>query len=61
MMYKISWPNRITITRILLIGPFVMALLRLQDPTWGEPARWAAVVVFALMAISDWLDGYLKD
>ncbi len=58
-MYKISWPNRITITRILLIGPFVVALLHLQDPAWGEYARQAAIVVFALMAASDALDGYL--
>ena len=57
--YKISWPNRITITRILLIGPFVVALLHLQNPVWSEHARWAAMAVFAVMAISDGLDGYL--
>jgi len=58
-MYKLNWPNRITITRILLIGPFVLALLHLQDPQWSELARWLAVVIFVLMAISDGLDGYL--
>jgi len=58
-MYKLSWPNRVTMTRILLAGPFVVALLHLQDPHWSELARWSAVVVFALMAISDGLDGYL--
>ena len=36
-----------------------MALLHLQDQGWGEFARWSAVVVFVLMAISDGLDGYL--
>lgn len=58
-MYKLSWPNRVTMTRILLAGPFVVALLHLQDPRWGELARWSAVVVFGLMAASDGLDGYL--
>lgn len=58
-MYTLSWPNRVTMSRILLVGPFVVALLHLQDPKWGELARWAAVVVYALMAISDGLDGYL--
>lgn len=58
-MHKLSWPNRITITRILLVGPFAVALLHLQNPEWGEHARWAALVVFAVMAISDGLDGYL--
>ncbi|UCD27501.1 MAG: CDP-alcohol phosphatidyltransferase family protein [Planctomycetota bacterium] len=58
-MYRISWPNRITITRILLVGPFVVALLNLQDPVWSEWARWFALVVFGLMSVSDGLDGYL--
>jgi len=58
-MHKLSWPNRITITRILLVGPFAVALLHLQDPEWGRHARWAALAVFAVMAVSDGLDGYL--
>jgi len=55
----ISWPNRLTITRILLIGPFIIALLNLQDPRWSHIARWAAVGLFFVMAITDGLDGYL--
>ena len=58
-MYRISWPNRITIARILLVGPFVVMLLHLQDPVWGDRGRWAALAVFAVMAASDGLDGYL--
>lgn len=58
-MQRISWPNRITITRIVLVGPFIVLLLHLQDPGWGDHARWAALVIFAIMAISDALDGYL--
>jgi len=58
-MYKLTWPNRITILRILLTAPFVVALLHLQDAQWGEVARRLAVAVFLIMAISDGLDGYL--
>jgi len=58
-MYRISWPNRITLARIMLVGPFVMMLLHLQDQAWGHHARYAALVIFAIMAISDGLDGYL--
>ncbi len=59
MTYYISWPNRISIARILLVGPFVVALLHLQDPAWGQRARWSALIVFAVMSISDALDGFL--
>jgi CDP-diacylglycerol--glycerol-3-phosphate 3-phosphatidyltransferase len=58
-MLHVSWPNRLTITRIVLIGPFVIALLQLQDPRWGNTARWTAIAVFFVMAITDGLDGYL--
>ncbi len=58
-MLHISWPNRLTLARILLIGPFVIALLNLQDARWGVTARWSAVGVFLLMSITDGLDGYL--
>ncbi|HEX3050479.1 MAG TPA: CDP-alcohol phosphatidyltransferase family protein [Aggregatilineaceae bacterium] len=58
-MRTMSWPNRLTVTRILLIGPFVVALLNLRDPYWGQTARHAAVTFFFLMAITDGLDGYL--
>lgn len=53
-----GWPNRITLGRLLAIGPFVVCLLNLDqaDRAW---VRWAAVVIFALMAFSDLLDGYL--
>lgn len=55
---RLGWPNRLTIGRMLLVGPFVMCLLKLgeSDIHW---LRWAAVGVFAMMALSDMLDGYL--
>jgi cardiolipin synthase (CMP-forming) len=58
-MHTISWPNRLTIARILLIGPFVIAILNLQEEQWRDVARWAALAVFFVMGITDGLDGYL--
>ncbi len=54
----LGWPNRITIVRMLLIGPFVICLLNQNEPG-REWLRWLAIGVFGLMAISDFLDGYL--
>ncbi|MCG8408096.1 MAG: CDP-alcohol phosphatidyltransferase family protein [Phycisphaerales bacterium] len=55
---RLGWPNRITIGRILLIGPFVVCLLNQDQPGYGW-LRWAAISIFALMAVSDMLDGFL--
>ena len=54
----LGWPNRITLGRMLLVGPFVVCLLNMDEPgrNW---LRWAAVGIFAAMAVSDLLDGYL--
>jgi CDP-diacylglycerol--glycerol-3-phosphate 3-phosphatidyltransferase len=52
----LTWPNRMTMLRIILIGPFVVALLNLQTWWW---ARYGALLIFALMAMSDALDGWL--
>jgi CDP-diacylglycerol--glycerol-3-phosphate 3-phosphatidyltransferase len=54
----INLPNTITIARILLVAPFVICLLNLQDPGWPW-ARPAALALFAAMAISDVADGQL--
>ncbi len=48
-----------TITRILLIAPFVMCLMRMQDADLAPWPRYLALAIFGLMAISDGLDGYL--
>jgi cardiolipin synthase len=53
-MSHLAWPNRITLTRILLIAPFVTALLSMQEYAW---ARWLALAIFSVMGVSDWLDG----
>ena len=56
---KMSWPNRITVARIMLIVPFVIAMLYLNAPDYIPWARYAALAAFIIMAASDALDGYL--
>jgi len=52
----LNWPNRITLLRFALLPPFIVLLLR--QP--GENAsRFAALGIFLLMAMSDFLDGVL--
>lgn len=59
----LSWANRITILRILLIAPFVSCMLQINDAEMSEHIRhlirYSAVAIFFLMAISDCIDGYL--
>ncbi len=54
----LSWPNRLTMLRILLVVPFVMALLGMDGKAY-TPARYVAMAIFAVMALSDMLDGIL--
>jgi CDP-diacylglycerol--glycerol-3-phosphate 3-phosphatidyltransferase len=60
--YRLSWPTRITLVRILLIIPFVDCMLSMHDPQLTESRqnllRYAALGFFFLMAISDAVDGY---
>lgn len=51
--------NLVTIFRILLVGPFVMCLLKAADPAFSVLMRWTALGFFFVMAVSDALDGYL--
>src|SRR6202789_2211197 len=46
-------PNALTILRIVLVPVFVVAFV-----IPGDAARLVAFAVFALAAISDWLDGF---
>lgn len=60
---ELTWANRITILRILLIAPFISCMLNINDPELADHTRivirWSAVVIFILMAFSDGLDGLL--
>lgn len=56
----LTWPNRLTLLRIILVGPFVVALLNLQNPDWYWPwSRHVAALIFVATILSDALDGYL--
>ena len=59
----LNWANRITVLRILLIGPFVSCMLKINDPMLSQTMhvgmRYASIVIFLVMAASDGLDGYL--
>jgi CDP-diacylglycerol--glycerol-3-phosphate 3-phosphatidyltransferase/cardiolipin synthase len=60
---KLSWANRITILRILLIVPFVSFMLKINDPDlavgWQVAMRYLAIGIYLVMAVSDGVDGYL--
>lgn len=56
---KLSWANRITILRILLIIPFISCMLKINDAEFGSALRYVAICIFLFMAISDVIDGYL--
>ncbi len=53
---RLSWPNRVTLLRLLLIIPFVVSVMSVQEHDY---ARWIACGLFLLMALSDALDGWL--
>lgn len=60
---KMTWANRISILRVLLIAPFVAFMLKVNAPGISEQKqdlfRYAAFMVFIIMALSDAVDGYL--
>ena len=59
----LTWANRMTILRILLVVPFVIGMLKINSPELDRPVqnliRYASFAVFFIMAVSDGLDGYL--
>jgi len=53
---RLNWPNRVTLTRMLLIPVFLIAALQVAE----EPAvRWVAFALFLAVAAADALDGFL--
>lgn len=54
-----TWPMGLTMLRLLLLPVFLWALLLASDPEADLPYRYLAVGIFAVMAITDKLDGYL--
>jgi len=63
MKVKLNWATRITIFRILLIIPFVIFMLKINDPALSDIARnvmrYVSILLFLVMAVSDGVDGYL--
>jgi len=43
----------------LLIAPFVICMLKVHDPAVGTSMRYAALIIFLIMAFSDAYDGYI--
>ncbi len=60
---KLNWANRITILRVLLIVPFVIFMLQINEPELSDLhknlIRYCATLLFVIMAVSDGIDGYL--
>ncbi len=54
----LDWPNLVSIGRAMLVVPFMVCLLSPEDAMRPSP-RHIAIALFAVMALSDWLDGYL--
>ncbi len=53
---SLSWPNRISIFRLLMVGPFIVLLMNQRQWTG---ARYVALIIFLAMAVSDLIDGVL--
>ena len=56
---KLSWANRATILRILLIIPFVICMLKMNEVSLSEKMRYTCIAIYIIMLISDMFDGYL--
>jgi len=51
--------NQITIVRILLIVPFVICMLKVNEIQHSTLVRYIALIIFLVMCISDVIDGYV--
>jgi CDP-diacylglycerol--glycerol-3-phosphate 3-phosphatidyltransferase len=56
---RLTLANQITILRIILIVPFVLCMVDADNARFGTTARYLALGIFVMMAVSDALDGYL--
>ena len=50
--------SKITLVRVVLI-PLVMLFMYLSDGSAGSPWLWAALAVFIIASISDYVDGFI--
>lgn len=49
--------SKITLVRVILIPIFMVLLL--LSATCGDALRWAAIAVFVIASVSDFVDGYI--
>lgn len=54
-MKQMNTPNKLTLLRVIMI-PFFVVFLLLNPGSWG---KWAALAIFIVASMTDWLDGYL--
>lgn len=54
-MKQMNTPNKLTLLRVLMIPFFVVFMLA----DLGSWSKWAALIVFVVASMTDWLDGYL--
>jgi len=57
-VWPLTWPMGLTFLRLLLLPVFLWAIL-LESNRGAHRPSWLALTVFAVMAITDKLDGYL--
>ena len=57
-MYR-HLPNSLTVLRLVLAAIFFVVLNQYRYPGGPNWVLWVAVVLFALAAVTDWLDGHL--
>lgn len=54
-MKQMNTPNKLTLLRVIMI-PFFVAFMLADLGSWS---KWAALIVFVVASMTDWLDGYL--
>ena len=54
-MKQMNTPNKLTLLRVIMIPFFVVFMLA----DLGSWSKWAALIVFVVASMTDWLDGYL--
>jgi cardiolipin synthase len=59
IMRRLTWPNRITLMRILAVPVFVILVLWIPDETYGPVYRHLALGLFVALGLADLLDGFL--
>jgi CDP-diacylglycerol--glycerol-3-phosphate 3-phosphatidyltransferase len=57
-LWPLTWPMGLTMLRLLLLPIFIWSML-VTAHRQPQSVRWGALIIFAIMALTDKLDGYL--